>query len=732
MFPLYVNKARLFEFHMENLQRDSHHWLLPPMSSVDPGDTGHRSRLLVALDDRTALLAILFVATAVAAGTLWIVSQTIDLYFPADAGEYVADARALLGGGVREIRHAPLFPLLVALSLGPLGPVLSTQLSMAIAIFLLPVGLFLMLRQWLPVVPSLTAASVAALTPMTADLVGWGGGATFIGLDMMVLAIATMEAWLRETGKQGPYVGVFAGLTVMAHPFMAAGMFLVLAVRWLEHALSRRHFSTDWSALGLRGFTSFFVVVTLLFGTAAGYYLSLRGTVASVSLDILRAWDVLVWGTRGNLAILFFILLALALPLQVVRSVMFLVTVPLGAIAFLIPLLLSWDITYNLRVVYFLPILVAVGVGLLSQLTLETFQDRGVSRTLLSIGAAVLLVAAPIAATYGFGYIEWTQVDSSYYQRIHSDDLPAFEYLRTGQGTVATSWSEGLYDEGKVNGWFVEGLSNRPAIGPGAPWTWTIANVGESELDLQRFFSGTAGIENGAIQASVSPTGHLADPAIQVDVAGFYYPLAYLNSLSNGYPTTVTPGVVPTVGSDTIEFRQPSTNSSGVVTERIQLNETRVIVRFSLTGGSPSLGDWEVWIWPAYFVDWAIIDVGLTSVTTHVVYRTGSISANYSVLDSGSTLRYYESHPIWGIPAIAVRRSQATSVSFEITVAGTDPVRTSRQFDEKNITKQLSITTVLLWMDTGWMFRFDNQACYRRSFVTPNLVVYEVEPACRI
>ena len=169
-----------------------------------------------------------------------------------------------------------------------------------------------------------------------------------------------------------------------------------------------------------------------------------------------------------------------------------------------------------------------------------------------------------------------------------------------------------------------------------------------------------------------------------------------------------------------------------MVTERIQLNETRVIVRFSLTGGSPSLGDWEVWIWPAYFVDWAIIDVGLTSVTTHVDYRTGSISANYSVLDSGSTLRYYESHPIWGIPAIAVRRSQATSVSFEITVAGTDPVRTSRQFDEKNITKQLSITTVLLWMDTGWMFRFDNQACYRRSFVTPNLVVYEVEPACRI
>ena len=216
---------------MENLHRDDHHWLLPRMSPVVTGESEPRGGPLMALNDRMALLAILLVAISVAAGTLWVLSQTIDLYFPADAGEYVADARALLGVGVREIRHAPLFPLLVALSLGPLGPVSSTQLSMAIAIFLLPISLFLMVRQWLPIVPSLIAGSVAALTPMTADLVGWAGGATFIGLDMMVLTIATMEAWLREKGKQGPYVGLFAGLTVMAHPFMAAGMFLVLIVR---------------------------------------------------------------------------------------------------------------------------------------------------------------------------------------------------------------------------------------------------------------------------------------------------------------------------------------------------------------------------------------------------------------------------------------------------------------------------------------------------------------------
>src|SRR5207245_5955692 len=202
---------------------------------------------------------------------------------------YVADAMALLGVGARQIRLGRCFPILVSLFLRSLDPFSSTQLSMAIAIFLLPVSLFLMLRQWLPVVPSLTAASVAALTPMTADLVGWGGGATFIGLDMMVLAIATMEAWLREKGKQGPYVGVFAGLTVMAHPFMAAGMFLVLIVRWTEHAVSRRRFSADWSALGLRGLISFFVVVTLMFGTAAGVYLRLPRPAGSVGVALLPA-----------------------------------------------------------------------------------------------------------------------------------------------------------------------------------------------------------------------------------------------------------------------------------------------------------------------------------------------------------------------------------------------------------------------------------------------------------
>lgn len=706
-------------------------WLLPPTASRRSVEGGSAGRTRFDLPDRLALIVIGAVAVAATVGTFWILSSSVDLYYPADMGEYVADARGLLGTGVREVRHAPLFPTLVAILLGPLGPVASPQLSLGIAMFLLPVSLFLLLRQWLPNVPSLVGAPIGAFTPMIADLVGWGGGATLLGLDMMVLTIATMEAWLREGGKKGFVVGAFAGLTVASHPFTAAVMVLVIAVRYSLHALTTRRVSADWSALGVRGILSFFALAVPLFLTSAGYYLSLRGSSPVVSWDFGRAAQVLGWGLRGDLAILFFLLLAVALAVPVGKPVVASIVFPITAFVVLTPALLSWDITYNLRVVYFLPLLASVGVALLLHLVLETIEDRKPPAAWMAVGVGVLIVVAPFAAVYGFGYTDWVTVDSAYYQRIHQADLPAFGYLATGEGTVATSWSRGSYDEGKVNGWYVEGLSNRPAIGPGAPWTWTLANVGESELDLQRFFSGEAGIEDGAIQASVSTTGHLADPAIQLSMGGFYYPLAYLNSLSNTYPVPVAPGVAPVLAGNTITFAQPSASTNSSILERVELDQGRLLITYSLVGSGPGVGDWEIWIWPAYYVSWLITGESSTSLTSTVGYRTGSARITYLTSDAGATVTYYESHPVWGIQAIAVRRSQAPSVTLEIQVGGTDPAGAVRQYGERDIVSRFSITTILLWTNTGWMFRFDNETCYQRAYETPNLVIYSVATACR-
>jgi hypothetical protein len=130
-------------------------------------------------------------------------------------------------------------------------------------------------------------------------------------------------------------------------------------------------------------------------------------------------------------------------------------------------------------------------------------------------------------------------------------------------------------------------------------------------------------------------------------------------------------------------------------------------------------------------VNWLITGSETTNLTATVSYRQGSITATYRAPDSGASLTYYESHPVWGIQTIAVRRSQASSVSVEIAIAGSDPTGILRQFDERDIAASFSITTVLVWTDTGWMFRFDNDTCYRRAFETTNLVVYDVAASCR-
>src|SRR5437867_12086523 len=71
-------EARWLEFQMENLQRDGHHRLIPPIAPIDTGETGPQGGPLLALDDRMAPLAILLVATGVAPGTLWSASPQID------------------------------------------------------------------------------------------------------------------------------------------------------------------------------------------------------------------------------------------------------------------------------------------------------------------------------------------------------------------------------------------------------------------------------------------------------------------------------------------------------------------------------------------------------------------------------------------------------------------------------------------------------------------------------
>lgn len=650
-----------------------------------------------------------------------------DLYLPADAAHYVGDADALSGHGVRRIRHPLLFPALVAIFQPFTGDVGAFQLAIGVAAFLLPVSAHLLLRQWLSPIPSLFGAVLGSLTPPVGELLGWGGGATFIGLDFMILSIAFMEMWIRKRGKQGIFVGLFVGLTALSHPLVFAATLFVLVVRWAVHGSTRRSFGMDWSPTGGRGIGSFLTVEGGLFLLSANYYLQLKTPGQGGSADFGLPGGFLLWAVRENVFLLFFLALGWLLPLPLMQRGLLVVTASVGALFVAIPLLVSWDLSYSSRVIYFLPIVFGAGGGLFAHLTLEQVRRPARLRRFEVPVMIGLILAATIGPAYGLGYVERVQFASAFYQRVHVADLPAFESLRGGSGVVATSWLRGFHDEGAVNAWFVEALAKRPALGPGAPWVNTLTTVGLAELDMQRLFSGSVGLENGAIQISGTKTGGLRDPAINVEIDGFYYPLVFLNSYANGYPVAVE-GVNASIAGDALVFRHPALQGAAELVQESRLNQSGVEITFTMLGGNATAAAWAIWVWPAYFRPWDDVQHEGRGLRTIQSYRDTVITSHIDALTAGSSLRYVPMDPRWGIQGIEVQANGTDTVKIRIGVDGGNPVGALRSFDEVTLIAQYGVTNVLLWRDTRWEPRFDLSLKFRRSFETLNLIVYDLLP----
>jgi len=670
-----------------------------------------------------ALISLLFVLLTFQA--LW---GAVDLYFTADAGHYAADADALLGRGVREIRHPPLFPALLAVFQPVAGDIGAFQLALAISAFLLPTSLYFLLRPSLPPVASLAGAALGAFTPPMGELFGWAGGATLIALDCMFLSLAFLERWIQNGGKQGFLLGIAVGLAALSHPFVFAATLFVVFVRWAYHALSHRSVDRGWGPLGLRGLGSAAATAGGLFILAADYYVRLRAPGQRGPSDLGLPAELLLWGVRENVFLLFFFLLGLLLPLPRMKRGLLVVIAAFAVLFVAIPLLVSWDPSYSSRVVYFLPAVFAVGGGLLVELAIEQLRASPRLRRLEAPVLVAVLVAATVGTAYGLGYVDRLAVASSYYQRIHADDLPAFEYLRSGTGTVAVSWPGAFQDEGIVNSWFVEGLSKRLAFGPGAPWLSTLTAVGSAEQDMQRLFSGSVGIENGALQLSGARTGSLVDPAINVRVAGFYYPLAYVNSYANAYPVGVVENVDPAVAGNVLVLDHATVQSGVEIIQESRLDGDAVNITYRLTGANATSGPWSIWIWPAYYRAWDDVGFDGADLRTSTPYRNAVVTTRIHALNPATVLRYFPADPRWGIQGIELAENDTSSIGVRITVEGGEPAGTVRSFDEASLLAQYRITNVLLWKDTGWEPRFDLSPRFQRTFESPRLVVYLVVP----
>src|SRR5207245_6276627 len=165
----------------------------------------------------------------------------------------------------------------------------------------------------------------------------------------------------------------------------------------------------------------------------------------------------------------------------------------------------------------------------------------------------------------------------------------------------------------------------------------------------------------GARQASVSATGALRDPAIQGNVNGFYYPLAYVNSLANSYPISVQPGAVPTRAASALEYRHMGTGGNGSILETISLDGNATVITYTLQGANVSAGDCDVWLWPAYFRPWTTVDVLPSGYRTTQLYRDGEAMTQPFSVEPATVVRYFEEDPRWGLQAFEFRLLAASS-----------------------------------------------------------------------
>lgn len=677
-----------------------------------------------------ALIAIASIL-AVAVG-FFTVFQSVDLYFPADGGFYVGDADALLGRGVRALGLPPFFPAIVGFFRLFVGDIPSFQLSFAAALAFLPISLYAFLRRWFGPVPCFAGTVLGSFSPAIGELIGWGGGPTLLVTDMVVISLAAFEWWIQRGGKRGIVAGGLAGLTALTHPFGFYALVYLLGVRWIAFVVAKRPANRAWTPAGWKGIVSFAVPLAIGFGVALGYYARLK-SLSLQSPDLSEGWNILTWSSRETPLPLFLFMLGLLLPLPLAKRSLFVIVASFAVFFFGVPAIVAWDPSYSSRVAYFLPLPLGAGGACLTYLTVETLRSFEPLRTWdirrwqVALVAVALVSLATVGAVYGTGFPDRVQVATQYYQRLHTDDLPAFDALRAGSGAVATSWVGGFQDEGVVSSWFVEGLSKRPAFGPGAPWLSTLTDVGPAELDMQRFFSGDVGIENGAVQASASPTGGLRDPAIQGNIGGFYYPMVFVNGPTNTYPIPVRTGVPPQRVGNTLEYRHPALTGSGSVLETVSLDGSAVVIEFSLAAGSVTTGDWDVWLWPAYYRPWMTVVATASGYVATQPYRGGSAETAVSATNASAVVRFFEAEPRWGLQAFEFTLHAATSLAIRIAVTGTEPAGSSVAFyDEASLVARYDLTNVLLWNDTGWEGRFDSTPGYSIVMRTPNLIVYAI------
>jgi hypothetical protein len=700
----------------------------------------------------------LFVAAG--AGVLvWLsmarLTGSVTLFLSPDGGHYLTDADALLGDGVRTLAHPPAFPALVAATRGLVGPVGQVQVALGVSLWLLIVSLYVFCRQFAGVAASIAGAGVGATFPAIAELLAWNGGATLLATAFLVLTLAATERWLRMRSPWSALaVGLAAAGALLAHPFVAAVAFFCVAVRWVVELRARR--TTD--SLSLRGspfsLAQLCLVVlplALALPLVLPYYASVEADTG-VRFGVPRlagVWDTLTWGLReqGSLLLLFLVfLLAMIFGGRASASL----AGSLGVVYLVVSSASRADPSYRTRVAYLLPIVGAVGVALLWRRYVPNMIARATVDPSRRLAVAVGVAIVVVMVFASLGYLPRIPRAAAFYQRLDPVDVVALGSLAGGHGLVATSWNQNAYGNGISDAWYVEGLAQRRAAGPTDPALSTLDREKVDGAAMQQFFSGEAGIENGALQLSIGPQSGINTPGLQAKIDGMYRPVLYVNDAVSGYPPPLgrSPKAQRDLAADaTVTHSVTRTGITGRYLAGAG-GPTQLAMRAHLDGRAvafdygPAAGDaalLSIRLFPGYGVLWRDVredQHGLTFVSDPFsltgVSTAGARGSRVTITPLGDTrVHYVERDPQFGLQSVELSGGAGHHARFRVHVESSAPVHRPRRFDQRSLIRRYGITNVVLWKDTGWKFRFGSGTCYAQTAETTRVLIYRVRPSCR-
>ncbi len=690
------------------------------------------------------------VSIGVAAVLAIAIRSATQLWLPLDASHFVAEAEWLRGSrDILPAIHPPVFPAVVLAIDTVTTPWTAVLLAMCASYAVLHLAIYALIRQFHRPTVAAAATAVAAMTPVTAEILGWGGGANLLGTAFAISALAATERWLRE--RRGAWlVGVLIGASIATHPVAMMLVFYLVGFRvgWalLVHLRDVRRRTAPigaddqpsampadtseekvhrrprrFGASSVLGWVTVAFAAAPLVGVSLYYYLGIQspGQSALGPPDLSVLVDLLAWAGREQTFIFVMNVAAVLSPFFAFHRASQASSMAVVTVLVLGTALVKGDPSYQSRFIYVLPVLIAFAVAELGTPVVRALASRQRRHDPI-MPVLVTTAAVMVLAQSGFAVRLDAAID--YYERVEPEDLALLSGLPPTDGVVASSHY--AQSTAEPTSWFLNAATGRPAWSPIGPWLSTVGVETRAGATMQRYFAGQVGIENGRFQVAVTgtPEGYYSIAVATLD-DDYYTPLFDLDVARTRWPFPVVSAEARLVSEGEVQLILYGSRRAQKIEMKIELTDEDVTLEAE--SGVRGSNDWHVVLTPG--TAWQVSRLASSELFVEHVFGDRLLSSNVRVSNVDAPARatiYNTGDPI----DFDVVDSRRFGLVWTATDGFVDPI-TSESFDEQDLADSLDVRQVVVWRNTGVAERF-NTDCYSLLDSSANLVSFERTDAC--